>query len=110
MKLYVARRKNRIGLSIPNLQTSQSPHLLFPLTKSTDPSELDELIRAELEKLGISNESEVQAVVEKAEADFEYRVKVQEVRKEVRRLMKLKEEGAKLMRVGSKWKQVFYPK
>jgi len=73
-------------------------------------SQLDDLIRRELEKLGISNESEVQAVVEKAEADFEYRVKVQEVRKEVRRLMKLKEEGAKLMRVGGKWKQVFYPK
>jgi len=111
MKLYVARRKNRIGLSIPNLQTSQSPHLLFPLTKSTDPSELDELIRAELEKLGISKESEVQAIIDKAEADYELRVKVQEARKEIRRLLELKRQGAKLMQMGDKkWKQVIYPK
>ncbi len=110
-RLYVARRKNRIGLSIPMNQVSSSPNLLFPLTKSTDPGQLDESIRAELEKLGITKESDVQAVFDKAEADFEYRVKVQEVRQEIRRLMELKRNGAKLIQIGHrKWKEAFFPK
>jgi len=108
-RLYVARRKNRIGLSIPMGEVSQSPHLLFPLTKSTDPGQLDELIRAELEKLGITKESDVQTVFDKAEADYELRVKIHEARKEIRRLMELKRNGAKLMQVGNKkWKEVSY--
>lgn len=111
MRLYVARRKNRIGLSIPMGQVSQSPNLLFPLTKSMDRGRLDELIRAELEKLGVTKESDVQAVLDKAEVDFEYRVKLAEVRQEIRRLMALRAEGKKLMQVGNKkWKEVYYPK
>ena len=111
MRLYVAKRKNRIGLSIPMGQVNNSPNLLFPLTKSTDPSQLDESIRAELEKLGISKESDVQAIFDKAESDFEYRIKVQEARQEIKRLMELKRNGAKLMQMGNKkWKQVYYPK
>jgi len=91
-------------------QVSQKPHLLFPLTKSTDPSQLDELIRAELEKLGVTKESDIQAILDKAESDFEFRIKVEESRKELRRLMELKKWGAKLMQMGNKkWKQVFYP-
>lgn len=110
-KLYVARRKNRKGLYLPMEQVSQNPSLLFPLTKSIDPSELDELIRVELEKVGITKESEVQAVIDKAEADYEYRIKVEEARKELKRLMALRKEGKRLMSVGNKkWREVWYPK
>ncbi len=76
-----------------------------------DRGRLDELIRAELEKLGVTKESDVQAVLDKAEVDFEYRVKLAEVRQEIRRLMALRAEGKKLMQVGNKkWKEVYYPK
>lgn len=62
-----------------------------------------------MQKQGISKESDVQAVIENAEAGYENRVKVEEARKELRRLMALKSGGAKLMQVGfRKWKQVFY--
>jgi len=108
-RLYVARRKNRKGLCLPMGQVSQNPSLLFPLTKSTDPGLLEEQIRIELEKVGISDESEVQAVLDKAEADYEFRIKVEEARKELRRLMALRAEGKTLMSVGNKkWKEVFY--
>ena len=111
MPLYVARRKTRKGLYLPMEQSSQSPSLLFPLTKSLERSELDELIRAQLDKLGVTKESEVQAIVDKAEEDYEYRVKVDEARKEIRRLMALRAEGKKLMQVGNKkWKEAYYPK
>ena len=83
--------------------------ILFPLDK-TDRSELDELIRAILAKQGVTNEAEIQAIVERAEVDSEVRIKVAETRKEVRRLMALKAQGAKLMQMGfRKWKQAFYP-
>ena len=111
MKLYVARRANRIGLSIPMGQTGKNPNLLFPLLRKTDAGELDELIRVELEKQGITKESEVQAIVDKAEEDSEKRIKVEEARNEIRRLMGLRKQGAKLMQVGlRKWKTAFYPK
>lgn len=109
-RLYVARRPNRIGLSIPMNQVSDSPNLLFPLLKKTDPGLLEEQIRIELEKLGVTKESDVQAVFEKAETDFEFRIKVAEARKEIKRLMDLRREGKKLMSVGNKkWKEVWYP-
>ena len=61
-----------------------------------------------MQKQGITNEADVQAVIESAEADYEARLKVGEARRELRRLMALKAEGAKLMQVGfRKWKQVF---
>ena len=83
--------------------------ILFPLDK-TGRSELDELIRAILAKQGVTNEAEIQAIVERAEVDSEVRIKVAEARKEVRRLMALKAQGAKLMQMGfRKWKQAFYP-
>ena len=83
--------------------------ILFPLDK-TGRSELDELIRAILAKQGVTNEAEIQASVERAEVDSEVRIKVAEARKEVRRLMALKAQGAKLMQMGfRKWKQAFYP-
>jgi len=83
--------------------------VIFPLD-GVERSELDELIRAILAKGGVTEEKEVQAIVEAAEQASEVRIKVAEAKAEVRRLMKLREAGAKLMQVGfRKWKQVFYP-
>lgn len=108
-RLYVARRPKRTALYLPMGQVSQNPSLLFPLLHKTDPSELDELIRIELEKVGITKESDVQAVVAKAEEDAESRIKVEEARKEIRRLMELKAEGYSLMSCGEKkWKPIKY--
>ena len=109
MPLYVARRNTREGLYLPMGQNSQSPSLLFPLTKNLERSELDELIRNELEKLGVTKESDVQAIVDKAETDYEERVKLDEARKELRRLMALKAEGKSLIQIGhKKWKEASF--
>lgn len=107
--LYVARRAPRRGLLLPQGMNKANPALIFPLD-GLDKSELDELARALLQKQGISKEADVQAVIEKAEVDYENRIKVGEARKELRRLMELRASGAKLMQIGfRKWKQVFYP-
>jgi len=106
--LYVARRAGRRGLFLPQKRNKANPSLLFPLD-GVDRSELDELVRASLQKLGVTKESDVQAVIDKAEVDSEARIKLQEVRLEIRRLMALRAEGSKLMQVGfRKWKQAFY--
>ena len=108
--LFVARRAPRKGLY---LQTEKG-NLMFFLPKNRreqlDRSELDELIRANLAKLGVTNEAELQAIIDKAETDYETRIKVAEAAREVRRLMKLRAEGAKLMSVGfRKWIPVIHP-
>ena len=115
-ELYVARRKERKGLYIPMGGTAENPGLVFFLPekgvlpeRQISSGQLDEMIRKQLELVGITKESDVQAVVEKAEEDYEYRVKVEEVKKEVKRLMDIRAQGGKLMRVGGKWKQAFYP-
>ena len=106
--LYVARRAKRRGLYLPQGMNKANPSLIFPLDK-TDRSELDELVRAQLAKLGITKESDVQAVIDKAETDSEARIKLEEVRKELRRLMAERAKGNKLMQVGfRKWRPAFY--
>ena len=112
-ELYVARRKQRQGLYIPMEGIEKSPGLVFFLPETEGrqigSSQLDEMIRKQLELVGITKESDVQAVVEKAETDYETRIKVEEAKVELRRLMKIKAEGGKLMQVGHrKWKQAFY--
>ena len=72
-----------------------NPSILFPLD-GVDNSELDDLVRAILFKQGVTDESEIQAVIEKAEKDSEIRLKVYKARKEIRRLMLLKSQGAKI--------------
>jgi len=85
-----------------------NPGLIFPLD-GVDRSELNELARALLQKQGISKESDVQTVINNAEVDYENRIKVGEARKELRRLMALRAEGARLMQTGfRKWKSAFY--
>ena len=107
-ELYVARPKRRLALRIPMEATREKPTLLLPLYL-TDRSELDELIRAQLEKLGVTKESDVQGIIEKTETDYELRCKVDDARKELRRLMALRGEGKSLMQVGNrKWKEAFY--
>ncbi len=109
--IYIARRANRKALMLPMGQVSQNPTLLFPLLKRTEKSELDDLVRVELAKQGITKESDVQNIIDKAEKEYEQRVKVAETQREVRRLMALKRDGAKLIQVGHRrWKQAFYPK
>ena len=110
MRLFVARRPKRRGLLIAKgLGTKASPMMLFPLD-GVDRSELDELIRAILAKQGVTEEAEIQAVVEKAEQDAEVRIKIAEVKAEVRRLMAIRAKGGKIMQRGwRKWVQVFYP-
>ena len=107
-RLYIARRVPRRGLLLPQEMNKANPSLIFPLD-GLERSELDELARALLQKQGISSEADVQAVIDKAEADYENRIKVGEARTELRRLMALRAEGAKLMQVGfRKWRQAFY--
>ena len=108
-RLYVARRPKRRGLLLGMKGSRASPSLLFPLD-GVDRGELDELIRAILAKGGVTKEPEVQAIIERAEQDSEIRIKVAEAKAEVRRLMRLRAMGAKLMQVGfRRWKQVCYP-
>lgn len=110
--LYVARRAGRRGLYLPQGMDKSNPSMIFPLDK-TDRSELDELVRAQLAKLGVTKESEVQAVIDKAEEDSEARIKLGEARKELRRLMALKSEGYGLTQRGfRKWvptRRIFHP-
>ncbi len=83
---------------------------MFVLNRKLERSELDDLVKAQLNKQGITKDSEVQAIVDKAEKEYEDRVKTQETTKELRRLMAIRAAGGKLMQVGfRKWKQVFYP-
>lgn len=86
--------------------TRGNPSLIFPLAQ-TDNSELDELVKATLEKQG--RLGEVNKLMEQAELDYENRIKVAEARQELRRLMGMRGEGMKLMQRGfRKWQQVSY--
>ena len=115
-KLLIARKKQRAGLYLPMGGTLENPALLFFLPekgvekeRQIDSNQLDEQIRAQLQKVGITKEADVQAVIAKAEEDYEYRVKLEETKKELRRLMALRAEGKKLMQRGwRKWKEVSY--
>lgn len=107
-KLQVVRRPNRRALLLPMGMSKSNPSLLFPLD-GVDKSELDELIRAILAKQGVTDEREVQAVVEKAEQDSEVRIKVLEARKELRRLMSIKSRGISLIQKGfRRWQECFF--
>ncbi len=109
--LYVARRAKRKGLHLQMQGTRENPNLMFVLPKRNDRSELDNLVRGILAKQGITEESEVQSLIQQAEMQSEERIKVNEAIRELKRLMALKAQGAKLMQVGNKkWKEAFYPK
>ncbi len=114
MPLYVARRNQRKALYLPMGGAEKNLSLMFYLPekegRQIGTSQLDELIRSQLEKVGITRESDVQDIVDKAERDYELRIKVEETKKEIRRLMDIRAKGGKLMRTGDKkWGQTFYP-
>lgn len=109
--IWVARRAPRKGLLLKMDGTPANPNLLFILNRKLERSELDELVRAQLQLQGITGEAEVNAVIDAAEKDYEERVKTQETIKEIKRLMAIRAAGGKLMQVGyRKWKQAFYRK
>ena len=96
---------------LPMAATRANPSLLFPLDRTTDGDTLDDLVRQQLAKQGITKESDVQAIVDKAELEYEQRIKVQEASREVRRVMRIKEEGASITQRGfRKWKQASFRK
>ena len=106
--LYVVRRATRRGLWLMGVGGKEN--LMFVLSKKTDRSDLDDLVRASLAKQGITKDSEVEAIIEKGEEAYARRQKTQETIKELRRLMEIRARGGKLMQVGfRKWKQVFHP-
>ena len=94
---------------LPMGSSPTHPMLIFPLDY-VDRSQLDDLIRAILAKQGVTNEAEVQAVVDAAETDREVRMKILQARLELRRLMEMRARGLSLMQMGfRKWKPVWYP-
>mgnify|MGYP001578006855 CR=1 FL=1 len=106
--LFVVRRTQRGALFLPMQQTQKNPGLIFPLVP-VDRAQLDQQIRQQLEKQGITGEGEVQSIVDSAEKQYEQRVKVTEAKREIRRLMNIRRAGGKLMQVGfRKWRRVFY--
>ncbi len=107
--LTFQRDDKRLGLYVPLGQTKESPSLVVPFYKM-ERSELDDIVRLELSKQGITDETTVQAICDEAEAQYEQRRKVEETRQELRRLMEIKRQGGKLSSVGhKKWAQTFYP-
>ena len=108
-EIYVARQNKRQALYLPMKGTKEEPSLMFFLPSMVK-SQLDEYVRKELEKQGITDEPTVQKIITEAEKQYELRVKIRETEKEIRRLMEIKSSGGKLMQVGNrKWKQAFYP-
>jgi len=103
-KIYVARKPQRKALLVPTGGAGSA----FILGKQIDNSELDELVKAVLEKKGI-NEKEATLLAEKGEAEYEERQKVQEAKGYLRKLMGYKEEGWKLFPTGfRRWQPASY--
>src|SRR3990167_2367064 len=107
-ELYIVRAPKRVGLHLEMEGTPQNPNLLFFLPKM-DRSQLDQFVRKELEKQGVTKESDINSIIDKAEEERERRIKIDEVNAEFKRLMEIRRNGGKLMQVGyRKWKQAFY--
>lgn len=109
-RIYVARRKERKGLYLPMLGTKDKPSLMFMLEGDMSNNRLEDYVRKELEKQGITDEPTVQKIMAEAEKQYERNIKITETQKELKRLMEIKARGGTLMQVGHrKWKQAFYP-
>lgn len=93
-KLVIVRRPTRQAFFLPLGGTRASPNIIIPLHK-TDDSELDELIRGVCEKHGLSA-AQTEAIVERAERDYEYRRKLQEARDELHRRVREQAEFSQL--------------
>ncbi len=107
-RTYIVRDKGRKFLFMPQDATKKNPSTIIPLYK-TDRGELDELVRAQLEKRGVSGESALNDAIEKSENYREGRQKKIEASREIHRLMAIRAEGHSLMQLGfRKWKEAFY--
>jgi hypothetical protein len=105
--LYIAQKKPRKYLWLPMSGSRDNPMTLVPL-EGLERSEVDHLVRGQLDKRGLS-QKEVETHVEAAEEDYEKRAKVLEASKETKRLLEERAKGNKLMQVGhKKWKVAFY--
>ena len=97
MNLWIARQKsNRKGVLVPIPGTGG---VVVPLHKMGK-DQLEEVIDWQLEKHGIPKE-ERQKLREQAELDYENRIKVGMVRKEVRR--RLAGASPQMSRKGGRW-------
>ena len=108
-ELYIARTPKRLGLHLEMEGTAQNPNLMFFLPKM-EKGQLDQFVRSELAKQGVTKESVVNKIIEEAEEQYEMRIKIAEAKAETKRLMEIRANGGSIMQVGyRKWKQVFYP-
>ena len=97
MDLWIARQKSlRKGVLLPIPGTGG---VMIPLYKMGK-NQLGEIIDWQLEKSGIPKE-ERQSVIDQAEKDYENRLKVDLVRKEVRR--RLEGSSPQMSRKGGQW-------
>lgn len=104
--LTFQRDNRRSGLYIPLGQTKESPSLVVPFYKM-ERSELDDIVRLELSKQGITDEAEIQAICDEAETQYEERRKVEEASKDLRKYMELRRQGFSLISKGhKKWAPV----
>jgi len=98
-RLKIERNPKRVAVMLALGGTREKPNILIPLYKLDD-SELNELVDALLEKRGLGHQK---AIVEKEmELSYEYRRKVGEVRKELKRRIKEQAEFPKLKYGGLK--------
>jgi hypothetical protein len=80
--IYVARDRNRKAVMLPLGGTRENPNVIIPLSKKLERSELDTLIRAACAKQGLT-EKQTEMLVEAAEEQYEYRMKVKEASAEL---------------------------
>ena len=81
-ELYVARDPNRFATMLPLGGTRKAPNVLIPFY-GLDRAEMDNMIRAVCAKHGLT-EKETELLVETAEEQYEYRMKVKEASAELR--------------------------
>ena len=85
MQIFIARKPKRIAVMLPMGGTRALPNIIIPLYK-LEKSELDELVEATLEKRNLKLRKA--EILEKAEEGYEYRIKVAEASRELRRRLK----------------------
>ena len=108
--IFIERTPERRGLLLPLGGTAEKPSLMFVFNHKLDRSELDHIIRANLATQGITDEAEIQTIINKAEIQYEQKLKNLETMREAKRLLEIRAKGGKLMSTGyRKWAQAFYP-
>ncbi len=110
MSIPVLRHPKRKSI---RLQLDNKTNLLIPINLKSgkvavDDHELDDLVRTSLGKKGYT-EAQINAMIEKAEKNFEYFLKVEEAKKQLRQCREWKLKGNHLIQVGfRKWLPAFF--